>query len=78
MATLHHPNKSLWELEMHHGKDNRLTSFFLLNVLRKALDAVEKDWRGYADAAGESGAPGALIISGKHDQQKFFSNGKSS
>lgn len=75
LATLHHPNKALWELEMHNGKDNRLTSFFLMNVLRKALDTIEKDWRGYAEADGQMGAPGALIISGKQDQQKFFSNG---
>jgi len=58
---------------MHNGKDNRLTVTFLVTCLAKALDIVEKDWRtanGKAD-----GGPGALIISGKQDQEKFFSNG---
>lgn len=73
MATLHHPSNNLWEFEMHNGKDNRLTSEFLVTVLAKALDIVEKDWR---TANGEaSGGSGALIISGKQDQEKFFSNG---
>lgn len=58
---------------MHNGKDNRLTVEFLATVLAKALDIVEKDWR---TANGEaSGGSGALIISGKQDQEKFFSNG---
>lgn len=58
---------------MHNGKDNRLTSTFLTTCLFKALDMVEKDWR---TANGEaSGGPGALVISGKQDQEKFFSNG---
>ena len=73
MATLHHPNSTLWEFEMQNGKDNRLTSTFLITCLAKALDIVEKDWRS---AHGEaSGGPGALIISGKQTQDKFFSNG---
>lgn len=58
---------------MHHGKDNRLTTTFLLTCLAKALDIVEKDWRTSNGEA--AGGPGALIISGKHDQDKFFSNG---
>jgi len=58
---------------MHHGKDNRLTTKFLITCLAKALDIVEKDWRA---AHGEaSGGPGALIISGKQTKEKFFSNG---
>jgi len=74
MATLHHPNNStLWEFEMHNGKDNRLTATFLITCLAKALDVVEKDWRAaHGDA---NGGPGALIISGKQSQEKFFSNG---
>jgi hypothetical protein len=73
MATLHHPNGTLWEFEMHNEKDNRLTSTFLVTCLAKALDIVEKDWRAaHGDA---SGGPGTLIISGKQTQEKFFSNG---
>lgn len=73
MATLHHPTSTLWEFEMHHGTDNRLTGKFLVHCLEKALDIVEKDWR---TANGNApGGPGALIISGKQDQEKFFSNG---
>lgn len=45
-----------------------------------ALDIVEKEWRASHTAASKSGdkkgAHGALIISGKVDQDKFFSNGK--
>lgn len=71
LATLHHPTPARWEFEMHNGKDNRLTSTFLSTVLAVALDLVEKDWRQTA------GVPGVLIISGKQDQEKFFSNGES-
>jgi hypothetical protein len=44
-----------------------------------ALDAVERSWREKwraARAASDSnGGGGALIIVGKRDQDKFFSNG---
>lgn len=75
MGTLTHPTPETWELEMHHAEDNRLTEFFLLKVLGKAFDIVEKDWRSGTTAPG---APGALIIVGKKSQKKFFSNGTSS
>lgn len=58
---------------MHNGADNRLSSAFLTHCLAKALDIVESDWR--AGNGDEPGGSGALIISGKHDQEKFFSNG---
>lgn len=75
LATLHHPTPALWEFEMHNGKDNRLSVAFLSTALAVALDIVEKAWR---TANGNApGGPGALIISGKHDQEKFFSNGPS-
>ncbi|KAF8313082.1 ClpP/crotonase [Clavulina sp. PMI_390] len=73
LATLHHPTSTLWEFEMHNGKDNRLTVTFLRECLSVALDIVEKDWRTQNGAS--PGGPGALIISGKQDQDKFFSNG---
>lgn len=72
LATLHHPSKEIWELEMHNGYDNRFSPLVVTDVLGKALDIVERDWRA---GTTEPGAPGAFIISGKHDQCKFFSNG---
>lgn len=58
---------------MHNGPDNRLSSEFLTHCFAKALDIVESDWR--AGNGDRPGGPGALIISGKRDQNKFFSNG---
>lgn len=55
---------------MHAGKENRIDSHFILNCLMKALDLVEKDWRE------QPNVPGALVITGKKSQAKFFSNGK--
>jgi len=72
LGTIHHPTDVLWHLEMHNGLDNRLTSVFIDGVLLEALNIVERDWR---HGTKENGAPGALIISGKQDQAKFFSNG---
>jgi len=72
LGTLHHRTNELWELEMHNGVDNRMTSAFIRDVLMEALNIVERDWRR---GTTENGAPGALIISGKQDQAKFFSNG---
>jgi len=72
LATLRHPTPIIWELEMHHGVDNRLNHEVMEKVFLKGLDLVEKDWRS---STTEDGAPGALIIIGKKTQQKFFSNG---
>ncbi|KAF9503722.1 hypothetical protein BS47DRAFT_1402137 [Hydnum rufescens UP504] len=72
LASVHHPTPTIWELEMHHGLDNRLSHEFIDKTLLKALDLVEKDWRS---STTEVGAPGALIIIGKKSQQKFWSNG---
>lgn len=69
LATLSHPSPVVWELEMRNGQDNRLTVSFLRECLMKGLDIVEKDWRTTPNA------PGALVISGRKNQQKFFSNG---
>ena len=45
-----------------------------------ALDAVERDWRENWRAAkkakDQNGGNGALIIVGRRDQDKFFSNGE--
>ena len=44
-----------------------------------ALDMVEREWRGQMRAAKQSndkeGGKGSLIIVGRRDQDKFFSNG---
>lgn len=69
LATISRPSTSVWELEMRNGQDNRLAGHFITDCLLKALDLVEKDWRA------TPGTPGALIITGRKDQQKFFSNG---
>jgi Delta3-Delta2-enoyl-CoA isomerase len=49
------------------------------NALMPALDAVERAWREVWRPAQETkdkmGGKGALIITGKLGQDKFFSNG---
>lgn len=48
--------------------------------LKPALDTVEREWRSQWRAAQKAkdkdGGKGALIIVGRRDQDKFFSNGK--
>lgn len=67
----------MWILELHNGVDNRLTQEFIHKAFLPALDTVEREWRVVQRAAvkrpQEGG--GALIIVGKKDQDKFFSNG---
>jgi len=78
-VTLTHPKPTLWVIEMHNGQDNRLTVELVDNGLKPALDAVEKHWREIWRASkalkDQQGAKGALIIVGRKDQDKFFSNG---
>lgn len=73
----------LWVIELHNGVHNVLALTFINDAIRPALDTVEEEWRKSlktAKAKGKSAAPdegkGALIIIGKRDQNKFFSNGK--
>ena len=75
----------LWVIELHNGVHNVLALTFINDAIRPALDAVEGEWRKSLEAAkakGKSAAPdegkGALIIIGKRDQNKFFSNGEAS
>jgi len=79
LMTLTHPKASLWIIELHNGQDNRLTQDLINKGIMPALDIVERDWREQfrlAQAKKEKdGAKGALIIVGKRDQDKFFSNG---
>ena len=57
-----------------------MTSTLVDKGLKPALDAVEKDWREQWRNAkknkDKNGGKGALIIVGKKDQDKFFSNGE--
>jgi hypothetical protein len=70
---------SLWIIELHNGHDNRLTADLIHKGIMPALDIVEREWRERQRVALKSKAlekgKGALIIVGKRDQDKFFSNG---
>lgn len=73
----------LWVIELHNGAQNVLTLVLINDAIRPALDVVEEEWRKSVKAAkakGKSASPsegnGAVIIIGKRDQNKFFSNGK--
>jgi len=79
LLTVTNPKPSLWIIELHNGQDNRLTHTLINHGLKPALDAVEKswreEWRAAKAAKDQNGGKGALIIVGKRDQDKFFSNG---
>ncbi|KAF4596360.1 hypothetical protein EYR40_007952 [Pleurotus pulmonarius] len=79
LVTLTNPKSHLWVIELHNGQDARLTVDLVDHGLRPALDAVEKHWRQQWRAAQKTkdkkGGEGALIIVGRRDQDKFFSNG---
>ncbi|KIM39981.1 hypothetical protein M413DRAFT_446881 [Hebeloma cylindrosporum] len=79
LLTLTNPKPSLWIIELHNGFDNRLTAELILKGIMPALDIVEREWRERQRAALKSKVleegKGALIIVGKRDQDKFFSNG---
>ncbi|PAV20337.1 crotonase [Pyrrhoderma noxium] len=80
------PQSCIWIIEMHNGEDNRLTHEFINLALKPAFDAVEREWREVwrnAQAAAQSKTKleqavdgrGAVILTGKLSQDKFFSNG---
>ena len=73
----------LWVIELHNGVHNVLAFAFVNDAIRPALDVVEEEWRKSLKtakvkgiSAGPNEGKGALIIIGKRDQNKFFSNGK--
>ena len=75
----------LWVIELHNGVHNVLSLTFINDAIRPALDLVEEEWGKSvkdAKAKGKSAAPGegngAVIIIGKRNQNKLFSNGRSS
>ena len=71
----------MWIIELHNGDENRLTEQMIETAIKPALNIVERDWRATWRAATKAkdkeGGKGALIIVGKRDQDKFFSNGES-
>jgi hypothetical protein len=73
--------RSLWIIELHNGEDSRLTATLVDQAFRPALDVVERhwreQWRAAKDAKDDNAGGGALIIVGKRNQHKFFSNGAS-
>lgn len=69
----------VWQIELHNGVDNRLVKSLINDALKPALQIVEREWRkeraeGKAKKNKNAGAA-ALVIVGRLDQEKFFSNG---
>ncbi|VDB85492.1 unnamed protein product [Peniophora sp. CBMAI 1063] len=81
LVTLTRPSPTVWQLEIHHAPDNRLTRAVVQTGLRPALDAAESEWRTARNAAlkakdkSATAGAGALVIVGMRGQAKFFSNG---
>ncbi|KAN0092839.1 ClpP/crotonase-like domain containing protein [Tylopilus felleus] len=84
LVTVTYPQDGLWIIELHNGEDSRLTARLIDDALRPALDVVEKHWTSntltalasqHPDPTESNAGEGALIIVGKRDQDKFFSNG---
>ena len=65
----------MWIIELHNGEDSRLTARLIDEALRPALDKIEKHWTNNRLTTLANAGEGALIIVGKRDQDKFFSNG---
>ncbi|KAJ7843939.1 hypothetical protein B0H13DRAFT_2097300, partial [Mycena leptocephala] len=66
LVTVTHPKDTIWVIELHNGQDNRLIPSLVDHGIKPALDAVERHWREHGN--------GAVIIVGRRDQDKFFSN----
>ncbi|KAJ7242774.1 ClpP/crotonase-like domain-containing protein [Mycena haematopus] len=79
LVTVTHPKDTIWVIELHNGQDNRLIPNLVDHALKPALDAVElhwrKQWREAQNSKEKTGGNGAVIIVGRKDQDKFFSNG---
>ncbi|KAI9454544.1 ClpP/crotonase-like domain-containing protein [Lactarius psammicola] len=79
LLTLTRPSPTIWQIELHNGVDNRLVKALVNDALKPALQTVEREWRkeraeGKARKDKDAGAA-ALVIVGRLDQEKFFSNG---
>ncbi|KAF9237610.1 ClpP/crotonase-like domain-containing protein [Melanogaster broomeanus] len=84
LLTVTYPQDGLWIIELHNGEDSRLTESLIDDAFKPALDIVEKHWNenrrntpgnNQQGKTKRNGGEGALIIVGKRDQDKFFSNG---
>lgn len=79
LAIVTHPTPTLWVIEFRNGIDNRITTHVILDVFMPALQAVEESWRAarQKEDLEDTGrwTPGALVLTGNLDQNKFFSNG---
>ncbi|KAJ6570215.1 ClpP/crotonase-like domain-containing protein [Mycena vulgaris] len=79
LVTVTHPKETVWVIELHNGLDNRLTPALIDLAIKPALDSVERhwrnQWRAVQNSKDKSAGNGALIIVGRRDQDKFFSNG---
>ncbi|KAJ7178849.1 ClpP/crotonase-like domain-containing protein [Mycena crocata] len=79
LVTVTHPKETIWVIELHNGADNRLTPNLVDLAIKPALDAVERhwreNWRAVQNSKDKSAGNGAVIIVGRKDQDKFFSNG---
>ncbi|KIK96592.1 hypothetical protein PAXRUDRAFT_825779 [Paxillus rubicundulus Ve08.2h10] len=75
ILTITYPHDGLWVIELHNGEDSRLTERLIVDALQPALDIAEKHWNENRRTTPGTGGEGALIIVGKRDQDKFFSNG---
>ncbi|KAF6757208.1 ClpP/crotonase-like domain-containing protein [Ephemerocybe angulata] len=79
LLELTRPKPDLWIIELKNGKDNRLATDFVNKSIKPALDEVERQWRAQWGEAQKTKKKelgnGALIIVGRKDQDKFFSNG---
>ncbi|KAJ7454805.1 ClpP/crotonase-like domain-containing protein [Mycena latifolia] len=79
LVTVTHPKEAVWVIEMHNGLDNRLTPDLVDLAIKPALDAVERhwrdQWRAVQNSKDKTGGNGAVVLVGRRDQDKFFSNG---
>jgi len=78
-VTLSRPLSNVWQIELHNGIDNRLVKPLINTAFKPALQIVEREWRkeraeGQAKEGKKAGTA-ALVIVGRLDQEKFFSNG---
>jgi len=79
VLTLTRPSPIVWQIELHNGVDNRLVKSLINEAFKPALQVVEREWRkeraeGKAKQDKNAGTA-ALVIVGRRDQEKFFSNG---
>ncbi|KAI0279273.1 ClpP/crotonase [Russula aff. rugulosa BPL654] len=77
--TLTRPSPIVWQIELHNGVDNRFVKSLINDAFKPALQIVEREWRkeraeGRAKQDKNAGTA-ALVIVGRLDQEKFFSNG---